>query len=393
MIRILTAGESHGPALTGIVEGLPAGLAITADHIDAELRRRQRGAGAGGRMGIECDRIKITAGVLAGATTGAPVALQLDNLDFANWQGNIPPFTVPRPGHADLTGAVKYGYRDLRLALERASARETAMRVALGAICRRLLAEFAIEIGGYVLQIGPATASIPSGMDFGERFVAAEKSEVRCPDPESSRQMQEEIARAATLGDTLGGVIEIVAVGVPPGLGSYAHYDRRLGARIAAAMMSIPAIKGVEIGPAFAGAGKYGSEVHDPIEISPDLDTLRRPSDNAGGIEGGISTGGPIVVRLAKKPISTVLKGMPSVDLATGKPQLTRYERSDVCAVPRAVPVGEAMMAIAIADALVEKLGGDSMEEMRPRFEALRRCRLTDLPMKGVEWNFGYSSP
>jgi chorismate synthase len=390
MLRILTAGESHGPQLTAILEGMPAGLPIVPEDINCELERRQQGYGSGGRMQIERDEVRITSGVMNGVTTGAPIAMTVDNRDFKNWrEKDITPMTTPRPGHADLTGAIKYGYRELRVALERASARETTMRVAVGAVCKRLLAEFDIMIGGYVVQIGGVTASFAPHYGLDDRVANAEASDVRCPDPDAAALMHEEIRRAKIDKDTLGGVFEIVALNVPPGLGSHVHYDRRLDGRIVAAMVSIHAMKGAEIGPAFESAGKRGSEVHDEIVLDAD-GNLRRKTNRAGGLEGGITTGEPIVARVAMKPISTVMKALNSVNLATGEAEMTTYERSDHCAVPRAVPIGEAMMAIVIADALLEKLGGDSVDEMRPRFEALRRARLEDLPMDNVEWRFGY---
>jgi chorismate synthase len=391
MIRFLTAGESHGPQLTAILEGMPAGLPLTAEDINIELNRRQQGYGAGGRMSIERDTVQLTAGVMNGKTTGSPIALTVFNRDWRNWQEkDIQPMTTPRPGHADLTGAIKYGYRELRLSLERASARETTMRVAAGAICRKLLSEFGIVIGGYVVQIGSVKVELPDDMSFEERFANGEASDVRCPIPDVAEQMHQEIRQTIIDKDTLGGVMEIVALHVPPGLGTYVHYDRRLDARIIAAMVSIQAMKGAEIGPAFENAGKRGTEVHDEIILSDNY--LTRKTNRAGGIEGGISTGEPIVARVAMKPISTVLKALQSVDLATGQPDATTYERSDFCALPRAVPIGEAMMALVIADELMSKLGGDSVEEMKPRFETLRRARLEDLPMDNVEWRFGYDA-
>ena len=391
MIRFLTAGESHGPMLTAIVEGLPAGLRIAPEDINVELRRRQQGYGSGGRMSIEHDEVGITSGVMNGMTTGAPIALLVENRDYKNWkEKDIAPMTTPRPGHADLTGAIKYGYRDLRIALERASARETTMRVAVGAICKRLLAEFGIHIGGYVVQIGAVKAELGDEFALEDRFRAAEASDVRCPDPKYAELMHEEIRQAIIAKDTLGGIFEVAALNVPPGLGSHVHYDRKLDARIVGAMVSIHAMKGAEIGPAFENATKRGTQVHDEIILRAGDGTLGRRTNRAGGIEGGISTGEPIVARVAMKPISTILQAMQSVNLATGQPEATAYERSDFCALPRAVPIGEAMMAIVIADALMEKLGGDSIDEMRPRFEALRRARLSDLPMDNVEWRFGY---
>ena len=386
-LRFLTAGESHGPSLTAILEGMPAGLPLTPEDVDRDLRRRQQGFGSGGRMQIERDRVEFTGGVMNGLTTGGPIAMHIANQDWANWaEKDIPPMTVPRPGHADLTGAIKYGYRDLRLSLERASARETAARVAVGAVCKRFLQEFGIQVGGYVIEIGGVEAYIPKDMPFEERWVRAEESEVRCPTTAGSQAMIERIRQVARERDTLGGVFEVVALGVPPGLGSHVHWDRRLTGRLAQAVMSIQAIKGVEIGPAFENARRRGTEVHD--EIFNEGGALVRRTNRAGGFEGGITTGQPIVLRAAMKPISTTLNPLRSVDLATGAATTTRYERSDYCSVPRAVVVGEAMVAFVLADALIEKLGGDSLEEMRPRFDALRRSHLEDLPMDNVLWRF-----
>jgi chorismate synthase len=387
MLRFLTAGESHGPALTAIVEGVPAGLALREEDVDAHLSRRQKGFGSGGRMRIERDRVSFTGGVLNGQTTGAPIALQIENRDWANWQDRaIRPMTTPRPGHADLTGAIKYGYRDLRLALERASARETAARVAVGAVCQCLLAEFAITVGSYVVQIGHVSVALPDELSYPDRFALAEESDVRCPDPEGSEAMQICIREAMAAKDTLGGVFEVVALGLPPGLGSHVHWERRLDARLMMAVSSIQAVKGVEVGPAFENATRRGTEVHDEIYLE-DGQLIRR-TNRAGGFEGGISTGQPVVMRAAMKPISTTLTPLRSVDLASGEPASTRYERSDTCAVARAAVVGEAMVAFVLADALLEKLGGDSLAEMRVRFATLRRGKLEELEMDNVSWRF-----
>jgi chorismate synthase len=397
MLRFLTAGESHGPALTAILEGCPAGLRLRAEDITVQLRRRQKGYGSGGRMRIEKDRVQFLGGLLRGETTGAPIAMQIENKDWANWRAKeIRPMTIPRPGHADLTGAIKYGYWDLRQALERASARETAARVAVGAICRIFLGEFGITIGSYVVQIGQAEASLPDSPGntdalYGERFSAAEASDVRCPDPSAAEAMHACIRDAMTARDTLGGVFEVVALGLPPGLGSHVHWDRRLDSRLMGAVGSIQAIKGVEIGPAFQNAARRGTEVHDEILTGPGLDgpdRLTRLTNRAGGFEGGITTGMPVVMRAAMKPISTTLTPLRSVDLATGEPAATRYERSDICAAPRAAVVGEAMAAFVLADALVEKLGGDSLAEMHPRFESLKLGKISDLEMDNVLWQF-----
>ena len=340
MLRYLTAGESHGPALTAILDGFPAGLPLTEDQIAHDLARRHASLGAGERMKIETDRAQILSGVMGGLTTGAPITILIENRDHANWKGcHIPPYTAPRPGHVDLAAAVKYGYSDLRPGFERASARETAPRVAVGAICRALLRQFSIEVAAQVTQIAGETR--PS------RFEA-----------------RVEAARAE--GESLGGIIEVVASGVPVGLGSCMQADCRLDTRLAAAAISLQAIKGVEIGDAFANAARPGTEAHDAI-----LPGLVRSTNRCGGIEGGISNGQPIVLRLAMKPIPTTHKPQQTVNLATGEAVGTTYERSDVCPVPRAVVTVEAVVAFVLAAALLEKLGGDSLAEMLPRFSRL----------------------
>lgn len=391
MLRFLTAGESHGPELTAILEGIPAGLPINLVELSEQMARRQVGYGSGGRMKIEQDAALITAGVMNGFTTGGPIALRIANKDYRKWaERDITPMTIPRPGHADLTGAVKYGYRDLRLALERASARETAARVAVGAICRQLLGHFGVEIGSYVTSIGPVTAEIPDSLGYRERFAAAEENDLRCPIPTTTELMRQHIQDTMQAKDTVGGIFEVVALNVPPGLGSHVHWDRRLDAQLLLAVGSIHAIKGVEIGPAFANTRLPGSLVHDEIFLAEDRQTLVRQSNRAGGFEGGITNGEPVIVRAAMKPISTVLNARRSVDLAAGEPADTVYERSDFCAVPRAAIVGEAMVAFALANALIEKLGGDSVAEMRPRFDSLRHLHLEDLLMDNLPWRFGY---
>ena len=391
MIRFLTAGESHGPELTAVIEGLPAGLSINKDELNHQLARRQKAYGSGGRMKIEKDTARFTAGYMNNQTTGGPIALTLTNLDYTKWkEREITPITTPRPGHADLTGAVKYNYHELRIALERASARETAARVAVGGICKQFLAEFGIEIGSYVTAIGSVTADIPADMAYAERFAAAEENDIRCPIPAATETMRQTISEIMKAKDTIGGIFEVIALGVPVGLGSHVHWDRRLDALLMWAVGSIHAIKGVEVGTAFANATQPGSKVHDEIFLAEDGKTLIRKTNRSGGFEGGITTGEPIVVRAAMKPISTVLNPRKSVDLATGETAVTVYERSDFSAVPRAAVVGEAMVAITLANALIEKLGGDSLSEMKPRFETLRQATLEDLPMDNIPWNFGY---
>ena len=385
-LRFLTAGESHGPSLTAILDGMPAGLSLTSDIIDGELARRQKGYGSGGRMKIEKDTVQILAGVMAGETTGAPIAMLVENADHIKWKGKaIEPMTAPRPGHADLTGAVKYGYKDLRPALERASARETTMRVAVGAVCKHFLAQFGIVVGGYVTSIGEIEADF-GDMAYEERFLRAEESDVRCPIEASANQMRAEIEKTIHGKNTLGGVLEIVALNVPVGLGSFAQWDKRLEARLAMAAMSVQAIKGVEVGDAFANTKLPGTQAHDPMAL--ERTSVQRSTNRAGGTEGGVSNGQPLVVRAAMKPIATTLTPQQTVDLAAGENAPTKYERSDFCPVPRAVPILEAMVAFVLADALIEKLGGDSINEMRPRFESLRKARLEDLQMDNTSHVF-----
>lgn len=381
MLRFLTAGESHGPSLTTILDGIPAGLPLSPDIINKELARRQQGYGSGGRMKIEKDTVQILGGVMGGETTGAPIALLVQNDDHVKWKGKaIEPMTAPRPGHADLTGAVKYGYKDLRPALERASARETTMRVAAGAVCKHFLAQFGIIIGGYVASIGEVSADF-GDMPYEERFIRAEESDVRCPIDSSAEKMRVEIEKTIHGKNTLGGVLEIIALNLPVGLGSFVQWDKRLEAKLAHAVMSVQAIKGVEVGDAFENAKRIGTQAHDPIQLPITNHQLQRSTNRAGGTEGGVSNGQPIVIRAAMKPIATTLVPQQTVDLAKGENAPTKYERSDFCPVPRAIPILESMVAFVLADALLEKLGGDSINEMKPRFETLRKTTLEDLPM------------
>ncbi|MBC8505343.1 MAG: chorismate synthase [Anaerolineales bacterium] len=403
-LRYLTAGESHGPNLTAILEGIPAGLKLGIEQLNHELARRQRGYGAGPRMKLERDQVEITSGLMAGVTIGSPIALQINNLNHERWRGkDIEPFTTPRPGHADLTAAIKYGYRDLRPSLERASARETAARVAVGAICKQFLEQFDIQIGGYVTEIGGVTADL-SEIPLAARFERAEDNDVRCPDPRAAEAIRDCIREAIEAKDTLGGVIETLALNLPIGLGSHVHWDRKLEARLGAAVLGVQAIKGVEFGPAFDNTRLTGTQVHDAIRVqngtrintdSTDKiirenqrasvsKNLFRPTNRAGGIEGGISNGQPLIIRAAMKPIATTLTPQQTVDLATGEQTPTQYERSDFCPVPRAVPIIESVVAFVLADALLEKLGGDSLDEIRPRFETLRQARLDDLTMDNL---------
>jgi chorismate synthase len=375
-IRFLTAGESHGRGLICIIEGLPANLELSSEYINRELERRQRGYGRGGRMKIEKDRVQILSGVRFGKTLGGPIALFIENRDWENWkekmavEGERPetavPFTRPRPGHADLAGGIKYNQRDLRNILERASARETACRVALGAVCKRFLEELGVFVGSYVVSIGPVQPPIEE-QDLIKRHQLAEQSELRFPDPSKDKDFVELIDRAKEMGESLGGVFEIFAVGVPPGLGSHVHWDRKLDGRIAQAMMSIQAIKGVEIGLGFEASKRFGSEVHDEIGYR-EGEGYFRYSNNLGGLEGGITNGMPIIVRCAMKPIPTLTKPLRSVDVLKKEEVRAGKERTDVVAVPAASVVGESALALVLADALLEKLGGDFMEEIKERY-------------------------
>lgn len=378
-LRYFTAGESHGPALTAILEGMPAGLALDEAIINRQLARRQSGYGAGPRMKLETDRVKILGGVMEGLTTGAPLAFYIENLDHAKWRGRVvDAYTSPRPGHVDLAGVVKYGYSDIRPALERSSARETAARVAVGAVCLHFLTQFGIQVGGYVTSVGPVDANFEQ-MPYADRFRLAESSDVRCPDAATAEAMRAQIRATMQSRDTLGGVVEVAALGLPVGLGSHVNSDRRLEARLGSAVLSVQAIKGVEFGPAFENSRLPGTQVHDAITLNGTR--LVRKTNRSGGIEGGISTGQPLVIRAAMKPIATTLSPQQTVDLAAGQPVETTYERSDFCPVPRAVPVLEAVIAVVLADALLEKLGGDSLDEIKPRFKELRQAHLEDIHM------------
>jgi chorismate synthase len=377
-LRFLTAGESHGEALTAVIDGLPAGLALTEADINGDLARRQRGYGRGGRMKIEQDQAHISAGVRWGLTLGSPLTLTIRNRDWENWQQTMsvgpPPagaapkaVTRPRPGHADLAGAMKYAHHDIRNVLERSSARETTARVAVAGVAKRLLGEFGITILSHVSEIGGVRIGVLE-IPWEEVRQRAEASEVRCADPAAEAAMIEAIDRAKAAGDTLGGVFEVVALGCPVGLGSYVQWDRKLDGQLARAFCSIHAIKGAEIGLGFEAARRPGSQVHDEILFDRE-GGFHRASNSAGGLEGGVTNGQPVVVRAAMKPISTLRKPLRSVDLGTREAVEAVVERSDVCAVPAAGVVGEAMMAIVLAEAFLEKFGGDSVDEIRRNYQ------------------------
>jgi len=377
-MRFLTAGESHGPVQVVIVEGFPAGVPVRLEAIDRELARRQAGYGRGQRQRIEQDRVRVLSGVRLGRTTGAPVTLQVENRDAVNWTEALSPDPVDprdesrlaaiarrrvtrvRPGHADLAGALKYAHEDVRDVLERASARETVARVMAGALAGELLAGIGVQVGSHVVAIGAAQVEVQAlEGSLSAWLERAEGSPVRCADPSAGARMVEEIDRARRAGETLGGVIELVATGVPPGLGSYVQWDRRLDGRLAQALMSVPAVKGVAFGLGFDAASSPGSRVHDPF-----LPGFERPTNHAGGLEGGVTNGQPLVVRIAKKPIPTLMRPLPSVDLHTGEAVEAHVERADTCAVPACAVIAEAMVRWVLAEALLEKLGGDSWDEL-----------------------------
>ncbi|WP_220183030.1 chorismate synthase [Sphaerisporangium album] len=378
MLRWLTAGESHGPELVAILEGLPAGVAVTTADVQDALARRRLGYGRGARMKFEQDEVTIVGGVRHGRTLGSPVAIRVGNTEWPKWetvmaadpvdpellaaQARNAPLSRPRPGHADLSGMQKYGFDDARPVLDRASARETAARVALGQVARNFLKQaLGVDIVSHVIAVGAAEA--PPGVIPGPGDLAViDENPVRCLDAEAAAAMIEEIDTAKREGDTLGGVVEVVAYGLPPGMGSYVHWDRRLDARLAAALMGIQAIKGVGVGDGFETARRRGSQAHDEIENTPE--GVRRVTNRAGGVEGGMTNGEPLRVRAAMKPISTVPRALSTVDVLTGEPAKAINQRSDVCAVPAAGIVAEAMVALVLADAAVEKFGGDSVEEV-----------------------------
>lgn len=397
MLRYLTGGESHGKSMTAIVEGVPSGLSLKASDIDDDLCRRQGGYGRGGRMSIERDRVEFVSGVRQGYSLGSPITMMVKNLDWENWKDVMSPesniegcelkgkgnrsVTRPRPGHADLAGALKYNHKDMRNILERSSARETAVRVAVGAVCKKLLEVLGIKIVSWVVEIGGANYQL-NDEDRQKKweaiFAKAERSEVRCPDKDIEKMMKGKIDEAKKNGDSVGGVFEIVVTNVPPGLGSHVHWDKKLNARLAGALMSIQAIKGVEIGIGFEVARKLGSKVHDEIfyrsqkksEILWPLETgFYRKTNNAGGIEGGMSNGELIVLRAAMKPIPTLMRALKSVDIKTKKPFKAAKERSDICAVPAASIVGEGVVAFEIARAVLEKFGGDSIDELKRNYQ------------------------
>ena len=367
-LRYFTAGESHGQCLIGVVEGLPAGLKIDLAAINRDLARRQQGYGRGGRMKIEADQAEVVSGVRRDETIGSPLTLMVKNRDFKI--NELPPVTKPRPGHADLAGVIKYDRQDARDILERSSARETTVRVAIGGVCKLLLAQVGVDIVGHIVSLGSVQAKT-DGLTFAQLRERSEASEVRCADPDAEKQMIDAVDAAKGQGDTLGGVFEVVAIGVPIGLGSHVQWDRKLDANLARALMSIQAIKGVEVGLGFEAARRFGSQVHDEI-LPAQEGVLTRASNNAGGFEGGMTNGQPVVVRVAMKPLSTLMKPMRSVDIQTGQEVKATVERSDVCATPAAAVIGEAVVAFELAKALLDKFGGDSVRELKRNVDSYR---------------------
>jgi chorismate synthase len=374
MLRFLTAGESHGPELVAIVEGFPAGFDIDLAKINADLARRQKGYGRGGRMAIERDEVRVVSGIRFGRSLGSPITLIVENRDFRNWQKRMSldprdreaaePVTRPRPGHADLAGVLKYNLDDVRDVLERASARETTVRVAIGALTRQILEPFGITVLGYVVSIGATVARTPADLSIAELRRVTEDSQVRVADPEAERAIIAEIDECKKAGDTLGGVVEVVATGLPVGLGSHVQWDRKLDGRLAHALLSLQAVKGVEVGMGFRAAATRGSALHDEIGYDAEARRFLRNSNNSGGTEGGMSTGEPLRVRAAFKPLSTLMRPLRSVDIRTKAESVGNTERSDVCAIPAAAVIAEAVVAFELAAAFLEKFGGDSRAEI-----------------------------
>lgn len=379
MLRFLTAGESHGPELVAVIEGVPAGFDVDIARINADLARRQKGYGRGGRMLIEKDEVRPVSGIRFGRTTGSPITFIIENRDFKNWQKRMSvdpndraeatPVTRPRPGHADLAGVLKYNLEDIRDVLERASARETTARVAIGSLTKQLLAPFGISVLGYVVSIGSTEAKTPEGLSMEELARITEESQVRVADPDAERAFIAEIDACKKTGDTLGGVVEVIATGLPAGLGSHVQWDRKLDARLGFALMSLQAAKGVEFGWGFRAARVRGSELHDEIGYDAAERRFTRFSNNSGGMEGGISTGEPLRVRVAFKPLSTLMRPLRSVDIRTKAEAVGTIERSDVCAIPAAAVIAETVIAFELANTFVEKFGGDSLVEITRNYQ------------------------
>ena len=391
MIRFLTAGESHGPELTGIVEGVPAGFTISKEFIDSYLKRRQKDTGSGGRMNIESDEVFISSGVVNNISTGAPIALRIKNKDWENWKDkDIEPYVVPRPGHADLIGTAKYDLNDIRLVLERSSARETAMRCAIGAIAMQILESMGISIYGYVSSIGKVDYRYSNDFSLDEMRKLTDNSAVSCPDIDKSKQMEKEISNARKKKDTLGGSITTIATGVPPTLGSYVHWDKKLDAKLARILMSIQSVKAIEVGDGIESSKNYGTSVQDQYVLNKK--EIKKESNNLGGFEGGMTNGENIELTAYLKPISTTLSPIKSVNLAEKEETETVYERSDTCAVPRAVPIFESAMALEILNAVLNKTGGDNKKEIIKNFENIPNLNIDEFDLDNKVWKFGYES-
>ena len=391
MIRFLTAGESHGPELTGIVEGVPAGFTISKEFIDSYLKRRQKDTGSGGRMNIESDEVFISSGVVNNISTGAPIALRIKNKDWENWKDkDIEPYVVPRPGHADLIGTAKYDLNDIRLVLERSSARETAMRCAIGAIAIQILESMGISVYGYVSSIGKVDYRYSNDFSLDEMRKLTDDSPVSCPDADKSQQMEKEISDARKKKDTLGGSITTIATGVPPTLGSYVHWDKKLDAKLARILMSIQSVKAIEVGDGIESSKNYGTSVQDQYVLNKK--EIKKESNNLGGFEGGMTNGENIELTAYLKPISTTLSPIKSVNLAEKEETETVYERSDTCAVPRAVPIFESAMALEILNAVLNKTGGDNKKEIIKNFENIPNLNIDEFDLDNKVWKFGYES-
>ena len=391
MIRFLTAGESHGPELTGIVEGVPAGFTISKEFIDSYLKRRQKDTGSGGRMNIESDEVFISSGVVNNISTGAPIALRIKNKDWENWKDkDIEPYVVPRPGHADLIGTAKYDLNDIRLVLERSSARETAMRCAIGAIAIQILESMGISIYGYVSSIGKVDYRYSNDFSLDEMRKLTDDSPVSCPDADKSQQMEKEISNARKKKDTLGGAITTIATGVPPTLGSYVHWDKKLDAKLARILMSIQSVKAIEVGDGIESSKNYGTSVQDQYVLNKK--EIKKESNNLGGFEGGMTNGENIELTAYLKPISTTLSPIKSVNLAEKEETETVYERSAACAVPRAVPIFESAMALEILNAVLNKSGGDNKKEIIKNFENIPNLNIDEFDLDNKVWKFGYES-
>ena len=390
-VKYLTAGESHGPELTAIIEGIPSNFEVSKKYIDEFLLRRQKSLGSGGRMNIEKDEVYISSGVINNLSTGGPIAIKIINKDWQNWkEKEIEPFVVPRPGHADLVGTFKYNHNDIRLSLERASARETAIRCAVGAICHQVLRQLDVDIVGFVTSIGKQNSENIDLKNIEQLKNLINESEVSCPDKQSSDLMMNEIKSARKKKDTLGGAITVIAKNFPAGCGSYVHFDRKLDSKLASSMMSVQSVKAVEVGNGIQASQEYGTKVQDQIVLSENK--IKRITNNLGGFEGGMSTGEPMIITSYLKPISTTLTPIKSVNLSSHEETETTYERSDTCAVPRAVPIFESVMAIDLLNSLLENTGGDSKDVISKRVSDLKNISPESFNLTNKKWTMNYEN-